>query len=501
MVTTTPEPSRETSAPRAAATLVLLRDSASGPEVLLTRRPAGLRFMGGATVFPGGSIDAADLDDRWERASAVSRADAAAALAPVDDTLALGAFVCAIRETFEEVGWVATDSAGPSLRRSDAEDPGRFLQRCLDDGVVLATDRLVPAGRWVTPQGSPVRFDTFFFVTDAGSAWTPTADPGEVDALWWSSPGDALAENVAGRSLMAPPTIEMLQRLDGYERVGDILQSLRPPVSEPGIRPTRLSPLVQVVLAPNPGVMTGPGTNTYIVGSAPAMVIDPAVDDRAYIDAVAATAGDVAAILVTHRHPDHIGGAAALTARTGAEVRAWGTAPAGNAPVSPLSDGEVLTAGGARMHVLHTPGHASDHLCFWLEGGASLFSGDNVLGEGTAVIAPPDGDMGAYLSSLRRLLTFRLSRIYPGHWGPLDGGAAVIDRYIAHRMERETSIVEALRAGAATVEEIVARVYSDTPAHLHPIAAYSTRAHLELLEETGRAAQGPNDQWAPSGVD
>ncbi|HEY7875620.1 MAG TPA: MBL fold metallo-hydrolase [Actinomycetota bacterium] len=493
-------PETMTSAPRPAATLVLLRDGDDGPEVLLTRRPERLRFMGGATVFPGGAIDAVDLDEGWERVSALTRQAAAAALAPVDEILALGAFVCAVRETFEEVGWIAVGTGSISLRPVDADDPARFLERCLEEGIVLATDRLVPAGRWVTPQGSPIRFDTFFFVTTAPEGWEPVRDPGEVEAAWWSRPSDALAERDAGRSLMAPPTIEMLQRLVGQESVAQIIDSLRPSEARATLGATRLSPLVQLIVAPNAGVMTGPGTNTYVVGTAPAFVIDPAVDGPDYVDAVAATAGDVAAILVTHRHSDHVGGAAALAARTGAPVRAWGRAPAGHAPAEPLSDGEILEAGGARMHVLHTPGHASDHLCFWLEGGASLFSGDAVLGEGTAVIAPPDGDMGDYLASLRRLLGFRLSRIYPGHWPPLDGGTAVIERYIAHRLEREAAIVDALRSGASTVEEIVARVYVDTPEHLHPIAAHSVRAHLELLAKTGRA-DATNERWTIHDVD
>lgn len=491
-------PAEPAPVPRLAATLVLLRDSPRGPEVLLTKRPEGLRFMGGVTVFPGGALDDADLDARWERASALSRAEAAARLGIPDGRLALGALVCALRETFEEVGWWGGSEAA-SLRRSDADDADRWLARCLEASATLATDRLVPAGRWVTPLGAPIRFDTFFFVARAEAGWEPEADRAQVAEEWWATPDAALAERERGALLMAPPTIEMLQRLAGHSDVAGILDSLRPGPASPSGGAVRLSPFVQVVVAPNAGVMTGPGTNTYVVGTAPAFVIDPAVDDDAFVEAVARAAGSVAQILITHRHSDHVGGAARLAELTGAPVRAFGEEPAGDAEVKPLADGETL-AGSARLVALHTPGHASDHVCFFFEDATSLFSGDAILGEGTAVIAPPDGDMKAYLATLRRLASLRIGRIYPGHWAPLDGGVAVIERYLAHRLEREASIESALAEAPATVEEIVARVYVDTPPHLHPIAAYSVLAHLEMLEEAGRVRR-ENERWAVSGVD
>ena len=484
--------------PRLAATLVLVRDSSAGPEVLLTKRPQGLRFMGGATVFPGGAVDEPDLDPRWEDASELSRAEAAARLGIPDGRLALGALVCALREAFEEVGWWEAPPGAASPERADADDSARWLDRCLELGIVLATDRLVPAGRWVTPLGAPIRFDTFFLVAHADPGWEPEGDRAQVDEEWWATPADALAHREAGALLMAPPTVEMLQRLTGHDDVAGILASLRTASPSAG-GAVRLSPLVQVVVAPNAGVMTGPGTNTYVVGSDPAFVIDPAVDDDAFLDAVVAAAGSVAQVLVTHRHSDHVGGAASLAARTGAPVRAFGDAPAGEATVDPLVDGEVL-AGPVRLTALHTPGHASDHVCFFIEDATSLFSGDAILGEGTAVIAPPDGDMKAYLETLRRLRSLRIGRIYPGHWPPLDGGVAVIERYLAHRLEREAAIESALSGSPATVEEIVARVYVDTPPHLHPIAAYSVLAHLEMLEEAGRVRR-ENERWAARRVD
>ncbi|MFN2388245.1 MAG: MBL fold metallo-hydrolase [Actinomycetota bacterium] len=481
MATTPGEPTSVDSEPRPAATLVILRDGRDGLEVLLTIRPRHLRFMGGAAVFPGGAVAAADRDPRW--------ADAA----PLRDEDPTGpderaAAVCALREAFEEVGFTIGDGPIESLNRADASDPGSFLGRCLALGVSLATDSLVFAGRWVTPLGAPIRFDARFFLVRAPRGWEPVPDPAEVESCRWLTPPDALTALAAGDLLMAPPTVEMLQRLAAHDSFEVAASSLgRDCLDGPGgVLATRLSPLVAVVLAPNPGIMTGPGTNTYVVGSGPTCVVDPAVDDPAYMAAVEALAGRISHILVTHRHQDHVGGVAALAARSGAPVLAYGDAPAGGETVAPVDDGHVVATGGARLKCLHTPGHSSDHLCFSLEGAASLLSGDSILGEGTAVIAPPDGDMRAYMRSLRRLAGLDVDRIYPGHFRPLDGGRAVIEGYLAHRTERADAVLAALRDGSPrTLEEVVSIVYADTDRALHAIAALSALAHLEMLEADG----------------
>lgn len=487
--------------PRPAATLVLLRDSPDGLKVLLTTRPKHLRFMGGAAVFPGGATSPADRDQRWRRCSALTPESAAASMGEEDPATALSWFVCALRETFEEVGLLLADGPAHEITRDDADDAGRFLDRCEAAGATLRTDLLLPAGRWVTPLGAPVRFDARFFVTEAPADWVPDPDPREVARCWWSSPADALGALASGSLLMAPPTVEMLQRLEGCGSIEELRDSLAgSPVGTQGnVISVRLSPLVHVVLAPNPGVMTGPGTNTYIVGQGPHCVIDPAVDDEEYLAAIDAVAPDISCVVVTHRHPDHIGGVAAL-ARRGIPVLAFGEEAIDGVVPRPLQDGEVLEVGGAVMRVLHCPGHAGDHLNLYLEGAASLFAGDNVLGEGTAVIAPPDGNMRNYLASLRRLRELHLDRIYPGHFRPLDGGTAVIDGYIRHREERRVSVIAALEAGASTVEEIVAVVYRDTPAHLHPVAAYQVMAMLEMLQEDGDVTVA-GDHWRVSRVD
>jgi glyoxylase-like metal-dependent hydrolase (beta-lactamase superfamily II)/8-oxo-dGTP pyrophosphatase MutT (NUDIX family) len=484
---------------RDAATLVILRDSEQGPRVLITVRPAHLRFMGGAWVFPGGVLAEADADPRWWDAVTLGRAVAESRLADdPDPDRVLGLHVCALREAFEEVGFVLGSGPLDSLERNDAEHPELFLARCLERGIVLDAAALVPGARWATPVGAPMRFDARFFFARAPEGWEPLPDRDEVERCSWLTPAEALAEHAAGRAPMAPPTVETLQMLDGLEDVAAILEAVRERKSEDvTISASRLSPAIHVVLAPNPGLMTGPGTNTYVVGRGTTMVIDPAVDDPGYLAKVQELGGRIAQILITHRHPDHVGGARELQRRTGAQVRAFGSSPAGDALVEPLSDGDQIEAGSVRLTTMHCPGHASDHLCFVHEESAGLFAGDNVLGEGTAVIAPPDGDMAAYMDSLERLSELDIGRIYPGHFEPLDDGREVIAGYIEHRRARERSIVDALERSESdlTTEEIVQVVYTDVSPSLHPVARFSVEAHLQMLRTQGRV-RSDGKRWS-----
>lgn len=484
--------------PRLAATVVLLRDAANGPEVLITVRQKNLRFMPGAAVFPGGALADGDADPRWARLCDLSPERAGELLAAADGALALAHFVAAIRETYEEVGLLL--ATGGSVPREAARDGVAFVDACSAAGIRLNASELVPAGRWTTPLGAPIRFNAQFFVARAPDDFTPQPDTSEVAGWQWSTPAAALTALGAGEYIMAPPTIEMLHRLDGHESVDEVMRSLASrPSDDRNVISTRLSPTVHVVIAPNAGLMTGPGTNTYIVGRGPTCVIDPAVSDAAYLDAVQRAAGEIATIAVTHRHPDHTGGVAALRAASGASVRAWGAAPIDGEAVDALSDGETISMPGIELTAIYSPGHASDHVCFYSADSASLFAGDNILGEGTAVIAPPDGSMRDYLATLHRLRALHVDRIYPGHFRALDGGRAIIDRYISHRAERENAIVDALRDGPLTVDGIVAAVYVDTPPALHPIARYSVLAHLEMLQEDGQVSAN-GDFWSPSDV-
>ncbi|MGC9961280.1 MAG: MBL fold metallo-hydrolase [Acidimicrobiales bacterium] len=267
--------------------------------------------------------------------------------------------------------------------------------------------------------------------------------------------------------------------------------------------PVVVLPGILRLTAPNPSVMTGPGTNTYLVGHDALVAIDPGPDDAGHLEAVAAAAGGrLRAIVVTHTHPDHAPGAARLARLTGARVLGYG-ARDGFDPDDTLSEGAELTAGDLRLRAVHTPGHASNHLCYLTTvagAGASttaiLFSGDHIMSGSTVVIAPPDGDMADYFDSLERLLGFDppIAVIAPGHGAMLPDPRRVIEAYLQHRRAREEAVASSLETrGEAVIEEIVADVYTDVPEALHPLARFSVWAHLRKLAAEGRAHSDRRD--------
>ncbi len=268
----------------------------------------------------------------------------------------------------------------------------------------------------------------------------------------------------------------------------------------------RLSPLVRRVTAPNPGMMTGPGTNTYIVGSAQLALIDPGPESDAHLDVMRATVGDrLRWILCTHTHLDHSPGARALKAATGAQLIGRHAPPGTSqdlafAPDRVLAAGEVLDGDDFALRAIHTPGHASNHTCYLLENEQVLFTGDHVMQGSTVVISPPDGDMIAYLASLEALFALELKRIAPGHGHPIDTPHDEVRRLIAHRLRREQKVVDAFSAhDPATLDELVATVYADTPQRLHVVARRSLHAHLIKLESAGRVRQ-LGDCWTLRGL-
>ena len=255
-----------------------------------------------------------------------------------------------------------------------------------------------------------------------------------------------------------------------------------------------LSPLVRRITAANPGMMTGPGTNTYLAGIDEIVVIDPGPDDPAHLDAIAGCGGDrIRWIVCTHTHPDHSPGVAGLKDRTGAEVLAFDSRD-GLEVDAALADGDSIEATEFRLKAVHTPGHASNHLCYLLEQERMLFSGDHVMQGSTVVISPPDGDMAAYLDSLAKIRRLRLRSIAPGHGHLITDPGAAVDEYVRHRLDRERQVSEALAAaGSATTSELVEAIYTDVPSVLHPVARYSVWAHLRKLGAEGAARSADPD--------
>ena len=250
-----------------------------------------------------------------------------------------------------------------------------------------------------------------------------------------------------------------------------------------------LSPLVRRITAGNGSVFTGPGTNTYLVGKEEVTVIDPGPAMQEHIDVITAAAPNIKQILVTHTHPDHSPGVRLLKEKL--DVPAYGmlTNSSKNqdqtfSPERILDDGEVFQEEEFSIEVVHTPGHASNHLCFILKEERLIFTGDHIMNGSTVVIGPPDGNMKQYIQSLEKLKDYDIEKIAPGHGELLENPHAVADWIINHRLEREKKVFQALQeATKGTPDTLVEKVYDDVDSSLFPIAKASLLAHLIKLEE------------------
>jgi glyoxylase-like metal-dependent hydrolase (beta-lactamase superfamily II) len=253
-----------------------------------------------------------------------------------------------------------------------------------------------------------------------------------------------------------------------------------------------VTPQVFRVLAPNPGPFTLEGTNTWVVGWNPSAVIDPGPEDPEHVRLVARAAGRVAAILVTHGHPDHAPGAELLAELVDAPVLAAAPRPGQER----LRDDHAVGVGGAELRSVRTPGHATDHIAFYEGSSGALFTGDAVLGRGTTVINPPDGDLAAYLRSLDRMRELSPRTIYPGHGPTVFDGPGKLREYAEHRAMREQQVLDAIRDGHATIGEMVPVIYAEYPPELHELAGRQVMAQLVKLEREGRVARRGRDDKA-----
>jgi glyoxylase-like metal-dependent hydrolase (beta-lactamase superfamily II) len=261
---------------------------------------------------------------------------------------------------------------------------------------------------------------------------------------------------------------------------------------------------VIVVRAQNPGVFTGPGTNTFLIGTGEARILlDTGEGVPAYLPVLERALADASCriqeIVLTHGHVDHMGGVSSVLESHGplrvSKLPEPGCDARDDVQLTPLEDGALVRTEGATLRALHTPGHAADHLCFALDEEGSLFSGDNVLGVGTTFIPADGGDLSDYLRSLERLLDEARGAIYPAHGPRIRDGAAKIREYIAHRSEREREILDALERGASNVRDIVEIVYVEYPAALRAPARHSVCAHLIKLEREARVRRSGSDPF------
>lgn len=261
---------------------------------------------------------------------------------------------------------------------------------------------------------------------------------------------------------------------------------------------------VTVALGQNPSAFTGPGTNSYLVGTGPQrLLIDPGQGKEAYLpvlEEAIETAGcdGIQEIVLTHGHPDHIGGCEQVMERFGSlrvSKFPWPDVDASHAfELTLLDDRDRVRTEGATLQGIHTPGHAPDHLCFLLEEEGALFSGDNVLGVGTTVIPAQSGDLADYMASLERILQAAPTRIYPAHGPCIQDGTAKVREYIAHRLERDSQILEAIAGGAGTVPDIVQVVYAAYPESLHAAAGQTVTSHLRKLEREQRVRRVTDEE-------
>lgn len=486
--------SRAPDVPRPSACVVpLVARAGAAPRLLWARRADDATFLPGVHVVPGGVVDEADRD-----APRTGGGDVEAAR------------VSALRELFEEVGILVAEGA-ESLDRGAREELRRRFRESVSEGhegmralgLAWETASLIPTGRWVTPSFAPKRFDTQFYAWLAPDPIEPDPELLELEEAEWVEASDALARWGRAEVLIAPPLAALLRSL---HRHGELRpDELRAVFGARGEETQRweVAPWVQVLPLRTPTLPPATHTNAVLIGSGEAVLIEPATPyadelERAvaWVEEVRRDGIEVKALLVTHHHPDHVGGAKALAERL--HVPIWGhrlTADrlGADLPLERLiEDGESIRLEGPEsivIRAMHTPGHAPGHLCFLEERSRVMVAGDMVASIGTILIEPRDGDMSAYLRSLERMDAERPSLLIPAHGAPIRDPHATLVRYVEHRLERERRVLSALASHArpASAMDLVPVAYADAPAAVWPLAALSTEAHLLKLAVEGRA--------------
>ena len=495
--------------PRLSAGAILWRRRDRGCEVFWVKRSDSLRFMGGWHAFPGGKLSVGD-----EAVPCSGRIDGHEAYQRSGQSVAHVA--CALRELFEEVGVLIARGPlpGPAelVRARECLLAGDldFAAWIADCGLELDASRLSFAGRWVTPPLSPIRFDATFFLVEwpESERQQPVVVPGELSAGQWILASSALRHWEAGEALLAQPTLQTLRVLaeHGPEGRDRLWRSEAHKPNSP--RVIEFRPSVRVIPLETRTLPPATHTNAILLGSREMVLIDPGAssDDelrglRDVVDEeVRRTGGELKSIWLSHHHGDHVAGVEKLRRHYRVPVLAH---PLTRDKLGGLGirvdncfEGrESVTLNGdppMRIRVLHTPGHASGHLCFLEDRSRTLLCGDMLSGYGTVSINPPDGNMADYIRSLERLEALDPSVILPGHGSMIPRGAQALAKAREHRLWREDRVLEAWDAGARDPEAMLPTVYGELDPVLRPFAVRQVLAHLERLESIGRVTDLPD---------
>lgn len=499
--------------PKDAAAVILLRETEGErePQVFWARRSERMAFLGGFYAFPGGQRDAEDAETRVENC-----ADAET-----------GAMIsCAARELFEELGVLVARGADAltkgqlaSVRDDLVSGRMTFAQLLAHYGLHLDANDFTPAGRWVTPPFSPRRFDTWFFLARCPRKQEPRVLTAEFESGEWTSAPAAVKRWEEAKALVAPPVLHALKVLCGgltddlIERLLRVPQAQGQPVRRIEFMPGYICFPVRTPTKP-----PATHTNAYIIGHQEIVVLDPASPYEEEQAALAACLQELLSagrtlreIILTHHHPDHVAGVSALVESLGGRVtvaahRLTAENLRGHVEVNRfIEDDEVIELAGdpsLSLRALHTPGHTRGHLSFYEAHTGALVTGDNIVGLGSVLIDPPEGNMRDYLASLERYRTLlpNITVLFGGHGPAVANPRRKIEEYIAHRLSREANILQAVRAGASVPAEIVARVYTDVNPKAHQMAERAVLAHLEKLEADNLVTCAGENRYVAGGT-
>ncbi|MFL6209555.1 MAG: MBL fold metallo-hydrolase [Pyrinomonadaceae bacterium] len=494
--------------PKDAAAVILVRateaDDNGAAQVYWARRSDRMAFLAGFYAFPGGQRDAEDATTRVANCAAA-------------ETAAL--ISCAARELFEETGVLVARGA-ESLTKGQLESllddlvSGRmsFPALLAHYGLHLDARDFTFAGRWVTPPFSPRRFDTWFFLVHCPRKQEPRIRTVEFAHGEWTDAGAAYARWLRSELLVAPPVLHAVKTL-AAGLTDDLVARLLnvPQAHRAAVRQIEFLPGFICFPLRTPTKPPATHTNAYILGQRELVIIDPGSpyeEEQAVLAAciaeLRAEGRSVREIILTHHHPDHVAGTNALRAQLGVLVAAHRLTAEMLADTIQvdrfIADDDMIELPGEpplSLRAMHTPGHTRGHLSFYEARTGALLCGDNILGLGSVLIDPPEGNMRDYLATLARYKTLLsdIKVLFGGHGPPVGNAAAKIDEYIAHRLAREANILRAVQAGAGTPAEIVAQVYTDVAPKLHDWAARAVLAHLQKLMEDGLITHRPDGSY------